>query len=150
MLPDEGDRLLHSITTHLKKAKREVYIFTPLIDEYAIIRSLKKTAKSDVKITLITDESIRKDQNRTGPKNQSAYLSLFQNISVFTLSTYHNDQDSGSELHGSLICIDDEELFLVTHSLSTQKLKSDYAFALHQKMKCNTLFEPLLERSKPY
>lgn len=150
MLPDQGDRLIHSITEHLKKAKHEVFIFTPVIDEYSIIRSLKKTAEKDVKVTLITNESIRQDHNKTDLKNQGAYLSLFQNISVFTLPSFHHDHDNSSELKGSLICIDDKELFMITHGLRSRKLKSDYAFALYRQMKCNTLFEHLLERSEPY
>jgi phosphatidylserine/phosphatidylglycerophosphate/cardiolipin synthase-like enzyme len=150
MLPDQGDRLVHSISTHLKQAKHEVFIFTPGIDDYTLIRSLKKTAESDVKITLITNDSIRQDQNKTGLKNQGAYLSLFQNISVYTLPSFHHDHDKSSELKGSLICIDDKELFLITHGLSSQNLKSDYAFAVHQKMECNALFVPLIKRSEPY
>lgn len=150
MLPDQGDRLLHSITVHLKKAKHEVFIFTPIIDDYTLIRSLKKTAKGTVNITLITNESIRQDQNKTTLNNKGAYLSLFQNISVFTLASFHNDKDLISELKGSLICIDNEELFIITQALSTKKLKSDYAFALYQQTPCNTLFKPLLERAKPY
>ena len=149
-LPDQGDKLIHSLNLHLKKAKHEVYIFTPVINDYTIIRSLKKAAKGDVRITLITNESIRQDQNKTGINNQAAYLSLFKNISVFTLPSFHHDQDSSSELKGSLLCIDDEELFVIANGLSNKKLKSDYAFALHQKVKCNYLFEPLLERCKPY
>ncbi len=150
MLPDQGDRLVHSITTHLKKATHEVLIFTPAIDDYTIIRSLKKASENDIKITLITNDSIRKDKTKVDPGNQSAYLSLFQNISVHTLPSYHHDKDISSGLKGSLICIDDEELFVITHELSSKRFKSDYAFALHQKTKCNTLFEPLLERAKPY
>jgi len=150
VLPDQGDRLVHSITAQLKTAKHEVLIFTPVMDEYTLIRSLKKAAKNDVKITLITNESIRQEHNKTDINNQGAYLSLFHNIAVCTLPSFHHDQDSSSELKGSLICIDNEELFMITHGLSTKKLKSDYAFGLHQKIQCNTLFEPLLERCKPY
>ena len=150
MLPDQGDRLVHSVTTHLKKAKHEVFIFTPVIDDYTLIRSLKKSAKNDVKITLVTNESIRQKRKKTDSNNKGAYLSLFQNISVCTLPSFHHDQDSSSELKGSLLCIDDEELFVIANELSTKKLKSDYAFALHQKVKCNYLFEPLLQRCKPY
>jgi phosphatidylserine/phosphatidylglycerophosphate/cardiolipin synthase-like enzyme len=149
-LPDQGDRLIHSINTHLKNAQYEVYIFTPVIDEYTLIRSLKKAAKKNVKITLITNESIRQDNKKIKIQNQGAYLSLFQNISVYTLPSFHHDQDSSSELKGSLVCIDNKELFVITHGLSTKKLKSDYAFGLHQKTRCNTIFEPLLERCKPY
>jgi hypothetical protein len=150
LLPDQADKLVHCINTHLKKAKREVFIFTPAIDEYSLIRSLKNAAKNDVKITLVTNESIRQEQNKTGMKNQGAYLSLFQNISVYTLPSFHHDQDSSSALKGSLVCIDNKELFMITHALSTKKLKSDYAFGLHQKTQCSTLFKPILERSKPY
>jgi phosphatidylserine/phosphatidylglycerophosphate/cardiolipin synthase-like enzyme len=150
MLPDQGERLIHHINTDLKKAKKEVLIFTPFIDDYSIIRSLKKVAKNDVKITLVTNASIRNEQNKSEIKNQSAYLSLLQNISVYTLPSFHHDQDDSSGLNGSLICIDDQQLFIITHGLSTKKLKSTYAFGLRQTIQCNTLFEPLLERSKPY
>ena len=150
LLPDQADKLLYSINAHLKEAKHEVFIFTPTVDDYSLIRSLKKAAKNDVKITLITNESIRQDPNKSKIKNQGAYLSLFQNISVYTLPSFHHDQDRSSELKGSLVCIDNKELFIITHTLSTKELKRDYAFGLHQKMECNTLFEPILERCKPY
>lgn len=150
MLPDQGDRLVYSISDHLKKAKHEVFIFTPIIDDYSLIRSLKKSAKNDVNITLVTNESIRQDQNKIDPDNKGNHLSLFQHISVFTLASFHHDQDSSSTLHGSLICIDNKDLFIITQALSTKKLKSDYAFAMHQQVPCNTLFKPLLERAKPY
>ena len=141
---------MHSITTQLKKAEHEVYIFTPVIDDYTIVRSLKKTAKSAVKITLITNEAIPQEKNKDSLQNHSSYLALFQNISLFTLPSFHHDQDSSSALNGSLICIDDSEFFIITQALSSKQLKSAYAFALHQKISCNTLFEPLLERAKPY
>lgn len=150
ILPDEGAKVISTLNSHIKTAKKEVYIFTPTINDNTLVNSLKKVAKKDVNVFIITGDSLRNNKEDPQQRNRASELSLFRNISVLTLQSLRHGQDESNGLQGSLICIDDEDLFLLTHELDTMKLKRDYAFALHQKMGCKHLFKPLLERAKAY
>lgn len=150
MLPDEGTKLINTLSSHIKTAKKEIHIFTHTINANTVVNSLKKVAKKDVDVFIITEDSLRNNKENPQQPNRASQLSLFQNISVFTLQSLRHRLDESNGLQGSLICIDDEDLFLLTHELDTMKLKQDYAFALHQKTRCKHLFKPLLERAKAY
>jgi len=138
MLPDEADTLMHTYNSDIKKAKKEVLILTPFIDEYILTRTLKKLSKKNVSIIIITKASPAQD-------NKVSYVSLFKNISVFTLPALKT-----VSLNGSFICIDDKRSYAISGVLSQKKLKEVYSFGIYKKGKCAYLFTTLLQRSKPY
>lgn len=143
LLPDESRNFLDTLNTHIKKANHEIYLFTPSIDEYTLLKTLKQRAEKNVKITIITSEPISE-------KNKAAYLSLFKNIHVFALSPLLHEIQNEGGLQGSLVCIDNKELFLLSEAVESENLKQNYAFALYQKRRCEQIFHTLIKRAKAY
>lgn len=141
MLPDESRYFLYTLNTKIKKAEKNFYLFTPFIDEHTLIRTLKQRAKKELQITIITSKPLQE-------KNKAAYLALFENIKIFTLSPLNHGKENLQALNGSFGCIDNKELFLLSVDLDAKKLRADYAFALFQKKACERLFHTLLKRAK--
>ncbi len=139
LLPDEADHLMNQLNTHIKQAEKEVLIFTPHLDDYLFIKNLKSIAKKKVPIVIITQDPISKE-------NQVLRLSLFNNISIFTLKPF---SDSMS-VKGSLVCIDDQRLFLLSGDINRKEMKNTYSFSVLKEQPCNTLLQTLLSRSNLY
>ena len=130
MLPDEAENFQYTLNTQLKKAKSSIEIFSPFLDLYLTDKTLKQMAKKGVKIDIITQEK----------ESKFSHLALFENINIFILNT-------SSKLKGTLICIDKDELFLLSNSLEYKNLNRDYAFVLHTKEACQKSFKILKSRS---
>jgi hypothetical protein len=143
LLPDEGRYFLDTLNAKIKKAEHQLYLFTPFLDEYSLIRTLKQRAKKELQITIITSEPLQK-------QNKAAHLALFENIQIFTLSPLDYGSENPQALSGSFGCIDNKELFLLSEDLDGKKIRADYAFALFQKKACETIFHTLLQRTKAY
>jgi len=144
MLPDEATHLIGTISEKFKKANHNIYIFSPVLNEYNLIKELKKIAKKEVNITIVTAKT-------DSLLNRASHLTLFKNISVFTLEALKNNEKYDNiDLKGSFICIDDKELFLLSDTLDTEALKSHYSFALYQKTSCKKKFNVVLKRSTLY
>ncbi len=139
LLPDDADHLLDNINTQIQEARQEVLIFTPLLDDYMLIKHLKNTAKRDIPVTIITQGPIVKE-------NKILRLSLFNNISIFALRPFNNSK----RLEGSLICIDNQKLFLLSEDLNSSMMKKRYSFSLYKEGSCNTIFNTLLRRCNIY
>ena len=139
ILPDEADHLMHTINQEMKCAKREIYVATPFLDDYSFIKTLKHTAKKGITITIITQGPIEES-------NQVSRLTLFNNITVFTLEPINHSE----QIKGSVICIDEQKLFLLNDDISSKKMKSTYSFATSKQENCKAIFKTLLTRSKPY
>ena len=135
VLPDEAEHYLHTYNNDLLRAKKEVYIFSPNINEYKLIHTIKKLSKKKVHITIISQENHNKD-------NKISTLSLLKNISIYTLST-----DEKRRLRGTLTCVDDTIVYLCSESLEYSSLRNNYAFVLRKKMPCKHLFTDLVEKS---
>ncbi len=141
LLPDESKYFMDTLNAKIKKAEHQFYLFTPFLDEYTLVRTLKQRAKRDLQITIITSEPLQKH-------NKAAHLALFENIKIFTLSPLSHDNENPQALSGSFGCIDNKELFLLSEDLDSKKIRADYAFALFHKEACETIFHTLLERAK--
>lgn len=141
LLPDEGRYFLHTLNAKIKKAERHLYLFTPFLDEYTLVRTLKQRAKKELQITIITNGPVQK-------QSKAAHLALFENIQIFTLSPLDHGNENPQALSGSFGCIDNKELFLLSEDLDGKKMKENYAFALFQKKECETIFHTLLLRAK--
>lgn len=135
LLPDEEREFNDTLVEHVKNAKNEIYIFSMQIDYYTIIKALKTSARKNIYIFVITQDNIEK---------KTSYLSLFKNIYVFTL------KERNRQLQGTLVCIDDKDLFLLSEELNYEKLKQNYSFALHKNQKCKKTFLTLIKRAKIY
>lgn len=144
ILPDHATHLIHVLDIKLKKAKDEVYIFTPFLDEYLLVKRIKQIAKKEVKVTIITSKT-------DNIENKTNHLSLFKNISIFTLEALQNGEKGDNiGLKGSFICIDNQEMFLLGENLETKALKSNYSFAYNQTGPCKKKFETILNRAKKH
>jgi len=139
LLPDDADHLMDTIYKQVNNADREVLIFTPYLDDYMLIKHLKRLAKKGTLVTLITQEPISKE-------NKVLRLSLFNNISIFTLKPFNYSDD----LKGSFLCIDDQKLFMLSEDIDSKMMKRRYAFALFEQQPCRDVFHTLLKRSKAY
>lgn len=138
MLPDDAHSLMSSYNRDIKNAKKEVYIFSSTLNEYTLIHTLKQLSKRDIPIIIISAEALEKE-DKTG------YLSLFKNISLFTMPSL-----SSREIKGSIICIDDDKFYLISQTLEEKRLKERYAFAMYKQIECSYLFKTLLQRSQPF
>lgn len=143
MLPDEGRYFLDTLNAKIIKAENKFYLFTPFLDEYTLVRTLKQRAKKELQITIITSEPLQK-------QNKAAHLALFENIQIFTLSPFDYGSENPQALSGSFGCIDNKELFLLSKDLDGEKIRTDYAFALFRKKTCDAIFHTLLQRAKAY
>lgn len=139
ILPDEADHLMDQLNSHIKQAEKEVFVFTPLLDDYILIKTLKSLAKKKVPVVIITQEPITKE-------NQILRLSLFNNITIYTLRPF---RDSKS-ISGSLVCIDDKRLFLLSADINRKEMKNTYSFSMLNEQSCDALFQTLLSRSVLY
>lgn len=144
LLPDQATHFINTLDHRLKQAKNEVYIFTPFLDEYSLVKRLKKIARKGVKITIITSKTDNID-------DKTKHLSLFKNISVLTLEAVLNSEvKERFGLKGSLVCIDDRESFVSTDTLATQSLQSNYSFAFQETGLCEGMFETIIKRANVY
>lgn len=135
ILPDDNMHLNNNIEISIKKAKKHIYIFTKNINNYTLNKSLTSTAKTGIKIDLITSPKNLKDK--------ASYLSIFNNINVYTLNT-------NTDIKGSLICIDKDNFFFLSQTLDAKELNTNVSFAIHIKQNCKKRFEILLKRSNKY
>ena len=143
-LPDHATHLINTLELRLKKANNEVYIFTPILNEYSLVKRLKQIAKKEIKIIIVTSKV-------DNIENKTKHLSLFNNISIFTLEALQNSEMKDQlGLKGSLVCIDNKEMFLLADALESKSLKSNYSFAYWQTGPCKEIFETLLKRTKAY
>ncbi len=147
MLPDQADHLIHSYNSDIKKAKERVYILSPDIDEYLLLKTLRMLARQKIKLIIITGESLDDSRLNTEKQNRDSagYLSLLENISVYVLKSLNK-----TGIEGSLICIDNEKLYLLSQSLEQKKMKQVYSLASYQETECDYIFKTLLQRSKEY
>jgi len=138
MLPDDADTLMYSYNTDIKQAKKTISILSPSINDFSLIYSLKKLSKQNVPVVIIT-------QLPLDEANKISYLSLFKNISVFTLkaSEYLNTR-------GSIICVDNQKSYYISNALNQKKLKTDYAFGIYKEEACSYIFKTLLQRCTAY
>jgi len=132
-LPDEAEHLNYSLDKQIKTAKKSIYIFSSILNSYNTLKSLKSAGKRGVQINIITQKKLTKE-------SKTSHLSLFKNITVHSLNSDFN-------LKGSLICIDDKELFLFSNNLDYKQLRQDSSFALHTQETCEKTFTTLLQRS---
>ena len=139
ILPDEADHLMDELNINIKQAKKEVYVFTPHLDDYIFIKNLKSLAKKKVPIVIITQEPIAKE-------NQVLRLSLFNNISIYTLRPFRDSKT----INGSLVCIDGQRLFLLSSDIDRKEMKNTYSFSMLKEQACDALFQTLLSRSRLY
>lgn len=139
ILPDEADHLMDQLNAHIKQAEKEVFIFTPNLDDYIFIKNLKSLAKKKVPIVIITQDPI-------STENQVLRLSFFNNISIFTLKPFNDSKT----IKGSLVCIDNQRLFLLSEDINRKEMKNTYSFSILKEQSCNTLFQTLLSRSSLY
>lgn len=138
LLPDDAHTLLSQYNSDIKSAKKEVFIFSAHLDDYSLTATLKKLSKQNIPITIISRSPIEE-------KNKMSYLSLFENISIFTLRSLNSE-----EIRGSFICIDDEKYYLINDELDKKRLKTIHSLASYNEGKCSYLFKILLQRSSPY
>ena len=134
-LPQEAEHFVYTLSTELIKADHEVYIFSSQLNEYKLIAALKKLSKKGVPIHIISADLKHQE-------NKASYLSLLKNIHLYTL-VQHEDRI----IKGSLICIDNKKLYLITERLDKVSLHHNYAFAIAKKTDCKHLFTKLLGRS---
>lgn len=139
ILPDESHHLMHTLNKNIQNAKQDVYIFTPTLNDYLLIKSLKALSKKKIPITIITQAPISK-------QNQVLKLSLLKHISLYVLAAFKDSET----IHGSLVCIDNQELFSLSSDINSKRLKEEYSFAHYQKQHCHKLFKTFLSRSKTY
>lgn len=139
ILPDEANHLMDQLNTNVKQAEKEVYIFTPHLDDYIFIKNLKSLAKKKVPIVIITQEPIAKE-------NQVLRLSLFNNITIYTLRPFRDSK----AINGSLVCIDDKRLFLLSAEINRKEMKNSYSFSMLKEQPCDALFQTLISRSSLY
>ena len=130
MLPDEAEHFQNSLSKELKKANTSIEVFSPFLDDYLSSKTLKVMAKKGIKITIITQDK----------ESKFSHLALFENVTVYTLKTK-------VQLKGTLLCIDNKELFLLSNALEYKSLRRDYSFALHTHTPCHQTFETLKSRS---
>jgi len=138
MLPDDSNTLIDALNTDILSAKKEIFILTPAISEYTTVRSLKKLSKKNIPITIISNIP----QN---DKNKISHLSLLNNISIFTLKSFANE-----DIKSSFICVDDKKYYHLSNSLNQAKLKETHAFATFSKGSCTHFFKTLIKRCQPY
>ena len=138
LLPDDADTLMHAYNTDIKNAKKEVFIFTAYLDDYSLISTLKSVSKKNIPVTLISRSPLEDE-------NKISHLSLFKNISVFTLKSIDHEA-----IGGSFICIDDEKYYLINSKMDHHQLKVSHSFATVKEGKCSHLFTLLLQRSQAY
>lgn len=138
LLPDEAHALRQSYNADIKNASKEIFVYTSDLDEPILIQRLKKAASTGIPVILISQEPLQS-------ANKASYLSLFKNISIYTLHS-HSDQP----IQGSLICIDDKKFYLISLALRQKELSEVYAFATFKEGECAYLFKILLQRSTAY
>ena len=134
-LPDEADHFVYALTQELSKADKEVYIFSSKLNEYKLITTLKKLSKKKVPIHIISSD-LRNDENK------ALYLNLLKGVHLYEL-VEHEDR----VLQGSLLCIDDNRLYLSSDALDKVSLYNNYAFVLSKQTACNFLFKGLIAKS---
>ncbi len=139
LLPDDAQYLMHRLNKNIQNAKEDVYIFTPNLNDYLLIKTLKALSKKKLPLTIITQAPISNE-------NQVLKLSLLKHVSLYTLLPF---KDSNT-IHGSLVCIDNQELFSLSSDINSKRLREEYSFAHYHKQNCHALFKTLLPRSKVY
>ena len=139
LLPDDTQHLMYKLNKNIQEAKEDVYIFTPTLNDYVLLKTLKTLSKKKIPLTIITQAPISK-------QNQVLRLSLLNHISLYTLVPFKDSE----LIHGSLVCIDNQELYLLSSDINSKRLKDEYSFAHYQKQNCHTLLKILLSRSKAY
>ncbi len=132
MLPDETEHFKFKLNTQIKKAHNTIRIFTPYLNDYITIKNLKSMAKKGVKIELITKKS-------QAEGNQISYLSLYKNISVYHLKT-------DFKIKGFFVCIDKDNMFLLSNNLNNTNISKEYSFALSSTQACEQRFITLKSR----
>jgi len=135
VLPQEADYFLHSYTKDLSNAQDEVYLFSKTIDDYSVIKSLKKLSKKDIKIYIISKDIYAE-------KNKVSYLNLLKNVQVYTLNGSQK-----KDIKGSFTCIDDKLSYLSTQDLEHKALNQNHSFVHVQKGPCKSVFTRLLKLS---
>lgn len=138
LLPDDAHTLMSSYNIDIKKAKKEIFIFSAYLDEYSLTATLKRLTKQNIPITIISQSPLKED-------NKISYLSLMKNVSVFTLRSFDSDS-----IKGSFICIDDKKYYMINTALDHDKIKTVHSFASYQEGPCTYLFKTLIKRSDPY
>lgn len=132
-LPQETDYFINSYTKALLKTQNEVYIFSDIIDDYTVVKALKKLSKRDVQIYIISKDIYEET-------NKASYLNLLQGVHLYTLKSTKD-----KSLQGSYTCIDDKLLYLTTQSLHHVALTKNHSFAFSQKNACKAVFTNLLK-----
>lgn len=135
ILPDEAAHFLDSYNQDLLSTKKEIYLFTQEINNYTLVKTLKKLSKNKISIIIVSQE-------KTSLKNKAHYLNLFEGVTLYTLPT--NEQ---RQLKGSLTCIDNKRLYILSESLSGLSLHNNYSFALSKDLPCNFIFGTLIQKS---
>ena len=144
-LPNDANHLNYTISQDIKKATKEIYIFTQNLNSYEISKALSKSAKRNIKINIITLKN--KDE-----KNNAFRLVLYKNISVFTLKS------TSKTPNGSLICIDNKNLFFLSDIINFKSFQNNISFATKtslisqkkDKLNCKNIFKDLLQESEVY
>lgn len=133
ILPQESEYALYSLKKKLSKANKEVYLFTPSLNDYLLVNTLKKLNKEKVTITLIS--------SNTNKQNSAiSALSLLENVHFYTL--LENDV---RKIKGTVVCIDDTTLYLSSQNLAHTNIRQDYGFTSLEKKNCTKFFTRLLK-----
>ena len=134
-LPNDASHLNYTIAQDIKKAEKEIYIFTPYLKNYEITKALSKSAKNGINIKIIVAN--KKDDD-------SFRLVLLKNISVFILKT------KSVKPTGSIVCIDKNNLFLLSDNLDFKSFQKNISFATKTTSTCRNIFSTLLQQSEDY
>jgi len=134
-LPDEAAHFLDSYNQDLLQTKKEVYLFSQEINDYTLVKTLKKLSKDNISIVIISQES-------SSLENKAYYLNLFEGVILYALPT--NEQRS---LKGSLTCIDNKRLYILSESLHKLSLRNNYSFVLRKDTPCKFIFDKLIQKS---
>ena len=134
-LPEEADHLIYTLTQELSQADKEVYIFSSKLNGYKLITTLKKLTKKNITIHIISADL-------SNSKNKASYLNLLEGVHLYTL-VEHEDR----VIKGSLLCIDDNKLYLSSASLDKVSIYNNYSFVLSKQTECNYLFKRVINRS---
>lgn len=133
VLPQETDYFIDSYTKSLEGTQKEVYIFSDIIDDYTVIKTLKKLSKRNIQIHIISQDLYKQD-------NRVTYLNLLKGVHLYTLT-----QTKDKVLKGSYTCIDDKSSYLSTQNLAHSGLIRNHSFVSFQRHKCKDTFTHLLE-----